>query len=245
MSNDKNNPPFVERAALLHHDMKLSGERDWSAACELYKYVQEAGVKCSMDISGSVTYSDENKQLVINFIHPTSTDECTRKALSKLTISKPSRDLTLINKASLVVCIECWVNSNCKHRLLFTGDADGEDVITALTKNKLVDQEFSYVDMPHHGSETNHPKEFLDKIKTNNIGVSTNGGMFKHPSHTTINYLYDYMKTNNTCHLHLNYKQIKYQTHEGLMELNDRVHYPPDNPNPPTDEDQYIQIELK
>ena len=52
---------------------------------------------------------------------------------------------------------------------------DGDDVLTALTKNELVDKEFSDVDMPHHGSETNHPKEFLDVIKTKNIGVSTDG----------------------------------------------------------------------
>lgn len=122
---------------------------------------------------------------------------------------------------------------------MFTGDADGEDVITALTKNELVDKEFSYVDMPHHGSETNHPKEFLEKIKTKNIRVSTNGGRFHHPSDTTIHHLCEYMKKENTsCNLHLNYKQSKYQEHEGLRELNDRVHYYP------LDKDQYIQIEI-
>ena len=35
MSNDKNNPPFIGSAAFLHHGMKLSGERGWSAAIEL------------------------------------------------------------------------------------------------------------------------------------------------------------------------------------------------------------------
>ena len=215
--------------------MDLSGKRGWSAAIELYKYAQEASIECCMDISRSFIYPDQNKTLVIKFIHPTSTDVCMRKALSKLTKSEASRGLTLINEASLVVYIECCVDGECQHRLFFTGDADGNDVVTALTKNKLVDKEFSYVDMPHHGSETNHPKEFLDKIKTKNIGVSTDGSRFHHPSDTTIDDLYDYMKKNNTCHLHLNYKQSKYQEHKGLTELNDRVHYPPDNPNPPPD----------
>ena len=169
-----------------------------------------------MDISNSFTYCDENKKLVIKFIYPPSIGECIKNAISELKKREPSRGLTLINKASLVVCIECYIDGKCKHRLLFTGDADGEDVVTALKENKLVDKEFSYVDMPHHGSETNHPKEFLEIIKTKNIGVSTDGITFDHPSDTTINDLYDYMKKNNTCHLHLNYKQSKYQEHKGL-----------------------------
>ena len=82
----------------------------------------------------------------------------------------PTRENPLINEASVVVYIECLADG-CKHRLLFTGDADGIDVITALSENNLVDEEFSYVDMPHHGSDDKNLAHFLSYIKTKYIVV--------------------------------------------------------------------------
>ena len=56
----------------------------------------------------------------------------------KLKSNDTFRTLTLINRASLVVYIECLVGNECKHKLLFTGDADGGDVIKALEREKLL-----------------------------------------------------------------------------------------------------------
>ena len=61
--------------------------------------------------------------------------------------------------------IECLVDNECKHRLSFTGDADGEDVIKALKREKVLNETFACVDMPHHGSDKNSPQYFLSNIK--------------------------------------------------------------------------------
>ena len=50
---------------------------------------------------------------------------------------------------------------------MFTGDCDGKDIIKGLEIVAKDVKDFFYVDAPHHGSNTNHMKEFLhyfDKI---------------------------------------------------------------------------------
>ena len=213
MADDKNdgNGTFVTLAAFLHYENVMptgkstnpSAKRGWSRACELYKYAKTAGIKClSESDPWSSSSQDEQHTLRVKFIHPPPGDRLD-EALEKL---KTASIRNLINQTSLVVYIECQVGGECKHRFLFTGDADGKDVVIALKKHSLHDKVFSYVDMPHHGSKNNHPKEFLETIKANRIGVSTNG-KYDHPSNETITLLSEYMKKKKKCHLHFNYPQ--------------------------------------
>ena len=213
MANDKKNNKneqhrFVEKAAFLHHKMKMRG---WSRACELYKYAKEAGIEClGRKKRGEVcietlTLVDGKNKLTVQFIHPPPGSCLLTAALEKLKDAATRGTLTLINQTSLVVYIECQVGGKCTHRFLFTGDADGTDVITALTNHGLHDKEFSYVDMPHHGSKINHPEEFLRTIKAKNIGVSTNGQKDGHPNVETLDKIYQYMKKKKKCHIYFNY----------------------------------------
>ena len=235
MSNDNKAKPrnnyikSVQRAAFLYHDMPQ--QRTWSHANQLYKYAKEAEIKCT-GIRKIILVSEEShkeQKLVIRIIHPPPGEQLLEDAIAELQntehrSSRPKNDL--INKSSLVVCIECWVGQKCTHRLLFTGDSHGEDVIKALEKGSLLDEEFSYVDMPHHGSKNNDPKEFLKEIKAKNIGVSTNGARHKHPDIDTIVELKKYLKHYNSCNLHFNY-QHREEISTCLAEVENRVHFPP------------------
>ena len=189
-------PTFVNKAAFLHYENVMptgksvnpSAKHGWSHACELYKYAKTAGIECIRE-NDTLRWKVVDNTLRVIFIHPPPGDRLD-EALEKLKTA-PIRNL--INQTSLVVYIECQVGGECKHRFLFTGDADGKDVVKALKRHSLHDKVFSYVDMPHHGSKNNHPKEFLETIKANRIGVSTNG-KYDHPSNETITLLSEYMK---------------------------------------------------
>ena len=236
MSNDNKAKPrnnyikSVQRAAFLYHDMPQ--QRTWSHANQLYKYAKEAEIKCTGIKKIKLVSKERHKKqkLVIRIIHPPPEGQLLKDAIAELQNAelqnaelKKSRNL--INKSSLVVCIECWVGRECTHRLLFTGDSHGKDVIKALKKRNLLDKEFSYVDMPHHGSKNNDHKEFLEEIKAKNIGVSTNGARYEHPDIETIEELKEYLKGDDSCNLHFNYHHRE-EISTCLAEVKKRVHFP-------------------
>ena len=80
--------------------------------------------------------------------------------------------LTRINKYGLCFYIE-WKGKEKNCRYLFTRDCDGKDIIEALNKVANNVTEFFYIDAPHHGSDSNHMKEFLGHFtKINNLVFS-------------------------------------------------------------------------
>ncbi|KAJ3181526.1 Methionine aminopeptidase 1B, chloroplastic [Geranomyces variabilis] len=71
-----------------------------------------------------------------------------------------------INEFGVVAVMRCWSKlprSKIKEwYALFTGDADGADIVHALKKSKFKNVTFDYVDLPHHGSRNQQPKTFLE-----------------------------------------------------------------------------------
>lgn len=120
-------------------------------------------------------------------------------ALGKLQAAR----LSLINRSSifLVVSLE---GARQKRRCLFTGDADGRDVIATLRKHNELDAEFDYVDIPHHGSYDNHIPEFLEAIRTKKLVVSTKRHK-KRPASLVLKALDQYLIQHGKCLLYFNY----------------------------------------
>lgn len=152
----------------------------------------------------------------------------------KLMSILPSR-LTIPNLASASLLIECKIRKQYKYALL-TGDAPGKAIIKGLQRVKAADcnvkrhlylndrYNFTYVDMPHHGSKHNDPREFLDNITTEVCVISANG-KYGHPDDQTLkelchdstsvkNLLFTYKKNvfrKNFMHFKENFKGKKYE----------------------------------
>ena len=64
-------------------------------------------------------------------------------------------------------------------KILFTGDGLGEDVISVLSKNGMLDKQGKiHVDIlkiPHHGSDRNVSKEFFNTVNADYYVISANG----------------------------------------------------------------------
>eukprot|EP01032_Pedospumella_encystans_P007919 gene7919-9438_t len=122
--------------------------------------------------------------------------------------------LSSINQLGLVLVIECITHPQQRvWRLLFTGDACGKDIANALESGTDADgvkwnmHLFDYVDMPHHGSGHNEPAEFLTKLATKRLVVSTNGKTYGHPDPETCTALKSWMEIEgNETNLFFNYK---------------------------------------
>ena len=64
-------------------------------------------------------------------------------------------------------------------KILFTGDGSGDDIISILSKNSMLDKQGNmHVDIlkvPHHGSDRNVSKEFFNTVYANFYVISANG----------------------------------------------------------------------
>jgi len=92
-------------------------------------------------------------------------------------------DKSINNLSSIVVLAE----SNDK-RMLLTGDARGDSVITGLRKGGFLANGSMHVDalkMPHHGSWRNMKAEFFDQVKADYYVFSANG-KYNNPDKDTL-----------------------------------------------------------
>eukprot|EP01133_Synstelium_polycarpum_P019670 gene19670-23556_t len=114
--------------------------------------------------------------------------------------------LTDINRCGIISIL---TTPDGRSRLLFTGDADGADIVSQLNakcqRNAEGKHEFDFVDMPHHGWSINSPVAFLNAISTTHLVVSTNGSRYNHPDPDTIDALTTHLRDNPTTHLYFNY----------------------------------------
>ena len=102
------------------------------------------------------------------------------KALSFLA-DEPIRkiDRSINNRNSIVFIFEYD-----GHRLLFTGDAWGTDVINALSKDADDKQTFDLIKLPHHGAVGNISEDYPKYMETKKFLICTDGVM--HPDKQTI-----------------------------------------------------------
>jgi hypothetical protein len=93
-------------------------------------------------------------------------------ALQDLFLPDKSLDRSVPNLASIVVLVELG-----GHRLLLTGDANGNDVVAAWQEIGLDASpvKIDLLKMPHHGSVRNTSKAFLDHFVADHYVFSANG----------------------------------------------------------------------
>jgi hypothetical protein len=93
-------------------------------------------------------------------------------ALQELFLPDKKLDTSVPNLSSIVVLVEVGGK-----KLLLCGDANGKDVVTAWSELGLGagPVKIDLLKMPHHGSERNTPKVFLDTFVAEHYVFSANG----------------------------------------------------------------------
>ena len=130
------------------------------------------------------------------------------------------RSLTLPNLASASLLIECKISvpgeDNKYMYALLTGDAPGANIKEGLRQVRIADPtvekrlfqdghyNFVYIDIPHHGSRKNNPKEFLQNISTKVCVISTDSKKYAHPDDETLKEL---SKSSTVDHLLFTYQK--------------------------------------
>jgi len=140
------------------------------------------------------------------------TKDLRAQGIAKLTASR----LSLINRVSVVLIVTFCRPGKKDLRALFTADADGKKIVSELQEQQI-SPTFDYVDMPHHGSGENHPKEFLCGFSTEKesvpgvdtpiIVISTNGSKHGHPDKNTLQELDKYLAAKPNRTLWFNYDE--------------------------------------
>lgn len=96
-------------------------------------------------------------------------------------------DRSVPNVSSIVFLIEY-----AGKRMLFTGDARGDDILTYLKEAKLLDAkgtiEVNVLKLPHHGSKRNLEKDFFAQVLAKTYVISANGAN-DNPDAETIEWL--------------------------------------------------------
>ena len=137
--------------------------------------------------------------------------------LSKLPLQKAkSENEDYINASSMAFIFK--VN---KKSILLLGDSHPNSVINMLEKKALC-LKFDAVKVSHHGSQYNINEQFLEKVKSQNYIISTNGGRgsSKHPDSITLAKLF---KSNideyGNINFFFNYPQSNFNEHlKGFIE---------------------------
>lgn len=129
--------------------------------------------------------------------------------------SSSKKDSSITNISSIAICIRFY-----GRKLLFPGDAAGEDLVESLTQWSKFHNEslnFDIVKMPHHGAFHNCAK-LLDVIDGTYFLFSTDGRKYRHPDKETLAKITQYPPT-HTRFLFFNYENDMYRLfHEKSFE---------------------------
>lgn len=129
-------------------------------------------------------------------------------------------DRSVPNLSSIVALLECE-----NKRVLLTGDARGDKVLTGLERAGLLDQHGAmHVDilkLPHHGSIRNADRDFFERIKADHYVVSGDG-TFGNPDRATLEMIAD-VRAGEPFALHLTYDAASCDsTHEAWRTARNR-----------------------
>jgi hypothetical protein len=112
-------------------------------------------------------------------------------------------DRSAYNLSSIVVLIH-----QAKRRILLTGDARGDHILTALEEAKVVDKgghlHVDVLKLPHHGSIRNVEKGFFDRISADHYVISADG-KFGNPESETLELLAGSRANDDDFTIHLTY----------------------------------------
>ena len=124
-----------------------------------------------------------DEKLLIDSIYPISATNLDLDDLEKWSACSSGKDLSITNISSIAICIRFY-----GYKLLFPGDAAGEDLVAALLRWSQRYNESLYFDvikLPHHGTLRNCGK-LLDAVDGKYFLISTDGKHHLHPSKETL-----------------------------------------------------------
>lgn len=152
----------------------------------------QAEVKCTVR-GASLAHTEEadaafeavmlDEKLLIDSIDPISSTNLDLNDLEKWSACSSDKDLSITNISSIAICIRFY-----GYKLLFPGDAAGEDLVAALLRWSQRYNESLYFDvikLPHHGTLRNCGK-LLDAVDGKYFLISTDGKHHLHPSKETL-----------------------------------------------------------
>ena len=124
-----------------------------------------------------------DEKLLMDSIDPISATNLDLNDLEKWSAWSSGKDLSITNISSIAICIRFY-----GYKLLFPGDAAGEDLVVTLLRWSQRYNESLYFDvikLPHHGTLRNCGK-LLDAVDGKYFLISTDGKHHLHPSKETL-----------------------------------------------------------
>lgn len=124
-----------------------------------------------------------DEKLLMDSIDPISATNLDLNDLEKWSACSSGKDLSITNISSIAICIRFY-----GYKLLFPGDAAGEDLVVTLLRWSQRYNESLYFDvikLPHHGTLRNCGK-LLDAVDGKYFLISTDGKHHLHPSKETL-----------------------------------------------------------
>lgn len=124
-----------------------------------------------------------DEKVLTDNLEPISIDAPDLNCIEKWSACSSEKDLSITNISSIAMCIRFY-----GYKLLFPGDAAGEDLAAALMRWSQRYNEPLYFDaikLPHHGTLRNCGK-LLDTVDGSYFLLSTDGKHYGHPSKETL-----------------------------------------------------------
>jgi ribonuclease BN (tRNA processing enzyme) len=123
-----------------------------------------------------------------------------RKHLSPLSKASDLQALKILDTSVANLSSIMFMVESQGKKILFTGDGLGEDVLDVLSEGGLLDSEGKYhvniMKVPHHGSERNASKEFVDRVTADAYVISANG-RDDNPSLATLKWIIESKRKKN------------------------------------------------
>jgi hypothetical protein len=152
---------------------------------ELRDYIETLGLSGNSPFGKTLTSKIPKQKIdgaVVTIVGPIKSrleafrkewDKAAGKAAAVAALFREDLDESPTNLSSLVMLVEVG-----KRKILLTGDARGDDVIDGFKDAKLgkdLPMKLDILKMPHHGSDRNITKEFLESFIADHYVISADG----------------------------------------------------------------------
>jgi beta-lactamase superfamily II metal-dependent hydrolase len=144
------------------------------------------------------------KDIIIHLLGPTKKNvdklqkEWNNWIKKKKTVHSAGALLQILDKSVPNLASIAFLVKTKNRKILFTGDALGQDIIDMLSKNAMLDKNGKFfvdvLKVPHHGSDRNTSQEFFEAITAKYYVISANG-RDDNPSLNTLRWIIESGKT--------------------------------------------------
>jgi len=150
---------------------------------EIKRAVKEASLVHTEEADAAFEAVMLDEKLLVDTLDPISVAALDLNCIKDWSACSSKKDMSITNISSIAICIRFY-----GHKLLFPGDAAGEDLVAALLRWSQRYNESLYFDvikLPHHGALQNCGK-LLEVVDGLYFLLSTDGKHHSHPSKETL-----------------------------------------------------------